>query len=710
MRLMGKKTVGKKTIDKKAIGMICTILILIISISAIQWRTHSSRQLSCQLSRQYTARSGNPDALGIGNVKKLMATYNRWKVLWSQAVGEQNLILSLTYVKGQSAKFTRARGQAVINLVDGSVQVEVSGLPGKGTYDVWMLGRHSGTGHPGTGHRQEGSCPDHDAVNLGTLKGENGTVRLKAQAGCEVPASLEIDYVVVACTGQDPAKTGLLFGSPSLFQKLYYNERSGRLAMVGEAEEVSDSASTGGTLSSAACRFLVPSPAYADNRADNQKEKVLCSLQKLIDQGEYLFFHETFKGNGRTCGTCHPATNNFTLDPAYIKTLEPCDPLFVAENNPALAELEKPELMRKFALILENVDGFDDPTTIFVMRSVPHLLGLSNTILSDPSKPGEYPVQRTGWSGDGAPGTGSLREFAIGAVKQHFTKSLARVEGADFRLPSDDELDALEAFQLSLGRQEELDLESMHFTSESAELGKTTFLDKNPDDPRAGKCQRCHANAGSNSSSTLFNDNRNTGVEVMEAQPARLVDSSIPIDGGFGLEPNPDGSYGDGTFNITSVIEAADTPPYFHNNAINTLEAAVSFYNDDAFNNSPSGITHQGLVKLEATQVEAVAAFLRIINAMDNINSSNRYDELAKGASCLKGRKLLEIAISETEDAIEVLSRGVFLHPDAVSLLEKARLFEITACASTITMIRNSLIDKAIASKNAAYELMIASS
>ena len=58
----------------------------------------------------------------------------------------------------------------------------------------------------------------------------------------------------------------------------------------------------------------------------------------------------------------------------------------------------------------------------------------------------------TGWSGDGAPGTGSLREFAIGAVTQHFTKTLARTAGRDFRLPTEHQLDAMEAFQLSLGR------------------------------------------------------------------------------------------------------------------------------------------------------------------------------------------------------------------------------------------------------------------
>jgi mono/diheme cytochrome c family protein len=81
----------------------------------------------------------------------------------------------------------------------------------------------------------------------------------------------------------------------------------------------------------------------------------------LVERGRKLFLEETFGGNGRTCATCHPSANNFTLDPAFIAALPADDPLFVAERLPALKQnFEKPELMRGFALILENLDGFDD--------------------------------------------------------------------------------------------------------------------------------------------------------------------------------------------------------------------------------------------------------------------------------------------------------------------------------------------------------------
>ncbi len=102
----------------------------------------------------------------------------------------------------------------------------------------------------------------------------------------------------------------------------------------------------------------------------------------------------------------------------------------------------------------------------------------------------------TGWSGDGAPGTGSLREFAIGAVTQHFTKRLERVEGRDFKLPREHQLDAMEAFQLSLGRAEDFDLAKITFTSANVNTGKSLFINGSGDANVGGTCNLCHTNAG----------------------------------------------------------------------------------------------------------------------------------------------------------------------------------------------------------------------
>ena len=103
--------------------------------------------------------------------------------------------------------------------------------------------------------------------------------------------------------------------------------------------------------------------------------------ERLIEKGRRLFMDETFDGNGRTCATCHPPTNNFTIDPAFIAGLPDDDPLFVAEFDPALAQLEDPELMRRFGLILENLDGFDQPG---VFRGVPTRSACGSRLPSTP--------------------------------------------------------------------------------------------------------------------------------------------------------------------------------------------------------------------------------------------------------------------------------------------------------------------------------------
>ncbi|MBT8433080.1 MAG: hypothetical protein KJN95_00375 [Gammaproteobacteria bacterium] len=384
----------------------------------------------------------------------------------------------------------------------------------------------------------------------------------------------------------------------------------------------------------------------------------------LVEIGEQIFLNETFSGNGRTCGTCHRPTDNFGLTPSFIATLDDDDPLFVAETNPDLANnFENPVLMREFALIVENQDGFEDLANNFNMRGIPHTLAL-RTSIDSPGGP------RTGWSGDGSPGDGSLRSFATGAVIQHFTKTTNRIPGIDFRLPTDNELDALEAFQLSLGRQAEISL-PLPLKGIVASRGQEIFMDNT-----LGKCNACHFNAGANGNPAIFgpnpgNLNFNTGVEDLPDQPARLSGELVPPDDGFGTP-------GVGEFNTPTLVEAADTGPFFHNNSVETIEGSVAFYNGDAFTNSPAGQLLVGAtgsaINLDATQVVAVAAFLRVINALENIRSSN---ELLDRVIAAEGRAddfilpILARAQSETRDALDVLHGGG-LHPQAVAGFEAA--------------------------------------
>jgi hypothetical protein len=383
----------------------------------------------------------------------------------------------------------------------------------------------------------------------------------------------------------------------------------------------------------------------------------------LIARGRDIFFNETFDGNGRTCGTCHRAENNFTIDPSFIATLPDSDALFVAEFNPDLSKnFENPSLLRTFGVITENLDGFNNLDSIFTLRGVPHTLGMRNTITSSAGP-------HTGWSGDGSPGDGSLRSFATGAVIQHFTKTLNRIPGIDFRLPTDEELDALEAFQLSLGPQEELEL-PLPFKSVVVLRGQELFADR-----EIGKCNICHFNAGANADPTLFpgagNLNLNTGVEDLPDQPIDLTGELNPADDGFGIP-------GDNTFNVPSLIDAADTGPFFHNNSVETIEAAVAFYDGEAFNNSAAAQQLENLtggeLELDATQIVAIAAFLRVINTLENIRQAeiqlNAFSS-GKFLGNVPFDQLLTQAKHDTRKAIEVLSCGK-LHPNAISHLQKA--------------------------------------
>ena len=267
----------------------------------------------------------------------------------------------------------------------------------------------------------------------------------------------------------------------------------------------------------------------------------------------------------------------------------------------------------------------------------------------------------------GAPGDGSLRAFAVGAVIQHFPKTLARVPDKDFRQPTAAELDALEAFMLSTGRQQDLKL-PLSLLDPVALHGQDLFMND-----RVGRCNICHFNAGANVNPATFgagagNLNFNTGmVNLPDLPGARVGDPMPPPDDGFRIP-------GDGTFNTPPLVEAADTGPFFHNNAVATIEAAVAAYNSAAFNNSPAGqiirSTTGSPIALDSSQVQAIAAFLRAINALENIRQAEAYLNGATGAG--SPAEAVRLAGVETADAIEVLSaRG--LYPAAVADLERAR-------------------------------------
>lgn len=387
-----------------------------------------------------------------------------------------------------------------------------------------------------------------------------------------------------------------------------------------------------------------------------------------ICAGASIFFTETFNGNGRTCASCHPVAHNFTIDRNFVATIPSTDPLFVFEQNPNLSTLETPELRRNGS-ILENVDGFEDLANKFVVRGVPHVLSMATSLAADTGDgTTNPPVQRTGWSGDGAPGTGSLREFLTGAVVQHYPKTLARQAGVDFRLPTSQELDLVSAFQLSLGRTNELDLTQVRLFDAGADTGRQAYMD-----PLHARCNVCHFNGGANFQDTELNRNFDTGNRLLNSFQSGFFDGGF---GGRGLaQPNFDtfnrgvlDSFGNGTFNTPPLIEAADTAPFFHTNAfVDTIEAGISFYNTGAFTNSPAGLQltarFRGPLILTNDDILTIGRFLRTLNAAFNLDiSKQRLRALQILINTLHDQRLdiqkglLQLAQTEINDAVNDLT------------------------------------------------------
>ena len=274
--------------------------------------------------------------------------------------------------------------------------------------------------------QQAGPGPERQAgasdamVRVGRLIRDGDTAKLDAELGAAAFKEFHVDLVVVAPAGGDPGTTGLLFGSPSLFQRLYTSLRSPQLLMASDF-----AAQPGIRVERRWASVFGARTAEADDTASSSTrtssstswwQRVPTLPQRDI-QGEWPHLRDLPQKEV-----------NFTIDVNFIATLPADDALFVAEFTPALAftpggpKFEVPVLMRKHGLIVENQDGMDDLVNKFNMRGIPHTLGLRRS-LNDATIVAGEPQQRTGWSGDGAPGDGTLRDFATGAVTQHFTKT-----------------------------------------------------------------------------------------------------------------------------------------------------------------------------------------------------------------------------------------------------------------------------------------------
>jgi cytochrome c peroxidase len=648
--------------------------------------------------------AANPPNTGMADPAMLISAFDRFV---SAGTGAP-LVIPLVSLRGITREGLNAGGRVAIDLVTGQVASQVSLMPPGETFELWLMDNRPGTGHS--------TLPDPQDVQVKvgayTEQSPPGTYRLSVTLGASAFSGFFPDRAFVVRTNQSPSAGFLLTGSSTTFDRL----------LRRQVRFVDD---PGGSLGF--------DPIAPTTRAAN--------FTRLVAQGRQLFLKETFAGNGRTCGTCHVESNNFTNDPEFIATLPANDPLFVAEFNPALATLERPDLLRSLGLILVNADGFDSQRG-FTLRSIQNVQALGNsTTPQDPSFGIDFstngrnpnPPERLGWGNDAAP----LRDFAIVAIVQHATKALDRRVGVDFRGPTDEELDALVAYQLPLGRQEDFDLPSLELKSTLTQTGKALYLDSgNIAEPGHKNCNGCHFSAGGTAGMS-FNPNT-PGFPKTDGSPrgfniaaATNVNETplalalgLPRDGGFGQIPTVFGSFGNTEdfpppfghfeleeFNSPPVVESADSGPFFHNHTVKDLESAVAFYGTQVFQTSLANGGFPVNISPDPNdpEVQAIAAFLRVLNALENIRSSINVAQRGQQMSSPEdARELAGLALAETVDAVQVLSDGALaksVEPAVLSarahLMAARGLLNAASRSPASAAVRN-MLDEAARSLRAA--------
>jgi hypothetical protein len=620
--------------------------------------------------------------------------FQKWFDLYKETNGDHSVVLRLEPTRFLLTEQTSMTGFVELDLIDGKVLIELYDLDRE--VDVWALDNANRTGI------LPGDKGDRLVLLARLSPGEDGTVRFEEEVGPEAFRGFELDWVFVSDAGTEPDESRLRFSSRDYLERLFTKRRlaaEGFDVSIGKLGPQGDFSHEGGVDKAGFGIATRPHPIL-----------VMLGLvtQEQFD-GAGVFFRETFEGNGRSCGTCHPAENNQTIDgPDFIDGLPDSDPLFVAEQRPPtdpISQLEVPILMRKHKLIVENVDGLDDPTVKFVMRGVPHSLSLATSTNPDDGL-------RTGWSGDGAPPPGTIRNFLLGATIQHYpNKTLDRIPGIDFRLPTDDELDDNVAFMLSVGRLDDVNLGGVSLNNLAADAGRAAFI--------GSGCNFCHVNAGATTAGTPgVNSNFLTNVELLfnpatVTEPMPLDAAVYPFDAGFGTapancdptSPGPDG-FGDCTFNTTPLIEAADTAPLFHNNTAETIEDAVAFYSGPPF---PGPFIFPG----DPVTQRNVAAFLRMMNATFNLQIAIQRTEVAllltpqPVPTTSRGvpqtvNKLLALSSDELEDTLRVLNDGPLgkLVPSANGAIEKTLELNKLALNNTNMAKRRELITEALEKLN----------
>ncbi|MEZ0310761.1 MAG: hypothetical protein ACAI38_03250 [Myxococcota bacterium] len=342
----------------------------------------------------------------------------------------------------------------------------------------------------------------------------------------------------------------------------------------------------------------------------------ISEMLKIL-QGGLIFHFERFRGNGRTCATCHRGAA-FDLKPEDVQELHarrPNDPLFLHDGSDdglgnGTTRIQQNATIRVDFNLPANVTIVENPSLrqVTLMRAVPSLLNV--------------PALETIFMLDGRQPT--LQAQALGAVNDH-----AQAE----RQPTAGELDAIAIFQ-----EKDPHFFSSPVLREFANGGPAPVLPEgNTDSERRGRaffepdtaCGSCHGGPMLNETTA-----GNIGTKLGFGNGVRVRNIRVPIDNVAGLpqwtyrcvsptgavttsktaDPGlvlTNGNCGDmNHFRISTLWGINESAPYFHNNSAKTLEEVMDQY--DRFFNIL--VTARGLdIRLTREQRADILAYMRLL-------------------------------------------------------------------------------------------------
>ena len=363
-----------------------------------------------------------------------------------------------------------------------------------------------------------------------------------------------------------------------------------------------------------------------------------------ISEGQRLFDHETFAGNGRTCRTCHAGSDG-TIDPQEVVerlAQDPSDPLFLHDGLDdffgGTSRISAHATILIERALPQGVVMLDDPsaTSVVVPRGVPSTV---NTPALDAAL--MYDMRDL-----------DLRSQASGAIERHAQAPVP---------PTADQLAAIAEFQQTDQRffsSKALKsfaeggaappLPSGHTASQ--QRGREFFVDAPWNPPsKKGVCALCHSGPMLNtanefatiptgappgwrafdigvSSRNLMNhpvrtfavtDPCNTTMVVRSPDPGIMITDvyDIPMLAQF-LPPKDTCILHPGffanMFKTPQLHDVKHTAPYFHDNSAKTLEEVLEQYVFMFTSNVGFPITDSNILLTEQ-DIRDIIAFLRLL-------------------------------------------------------------------------------------------------